>query len=99
MAADADLASRIRPAARPQLFDNANTGDQHHRLVEDDQSHDQAVEMLISDMRRRGARVTRPTDPLHDPQFIRQLISVYDLGEPLAYPAAGPGPREGRAAA
>ena len=42
-------------------------------------THEQAIDMLIRDVRSRGIRIETPSDPLHDPQFIRTLISARGL--------------------
>lgn len=65
----------------------------------DDLSHDRVFDTFIADLRARGLTFEVPTDPLHDPAFVRLLSATYDLGEPRFYPAAAPGPRELRAAA
>lgn len=65
----------------------------------DDLTHDRVFEMMISDLRQRGYSFEAPTDPLHDPEFIRLAIAAYDLGEPKTYPASAPGPRDLRQAA
>ena len=52
----------------------------------DDLTHDQVFETFIKDLRQRGVSFEVPTDPLHDPTFIRTLMGTYDFGRPLAYP-------------
>lgn len=65
----------------------------------DDLTHDQVFDMFIADLRAQGMTFEVPTDPMHDPAFIGLLNVTYDLGEPVAYPADAPGPREMREAA
>lgn len=45
----------------------------------DDLTHDIAFERLLADMRKRGVDVAEPSDPLHDPEFIRALIATYSI--------------------
>lgn len=52
----------------------------------DDLTFDRVFDTFLKDLRRRGIAVETPTDPLHDPEFIRTLIGAYDFGTPLAYP-------------
>jgi hypothetical protein len=56
----------------------------------DDLTHERAIEILIDDVRSRGVRIETPTDPLHDPVFIKTINAAYDLGGPTSYPAAAP---------
>lgn len=65
----------------------------------DDLTHDRVFDTFIADLRGLGVAFEIPTDPLHDPAFIRLLSATYDLGEPAIYPAEAPGPREMRQAA
>lgn len=65
----------------------------------DDLSHDRVFDIFINDMRQQGLTFEVPSDPLHDPVFIRLLNATYDIGEPLSYPAEAPGPRQVREAA
>lgn len=65
----------------------------------DDLTQERVFDMFIADLRARGLTFEVPTDPLHDPAFIRLLTANYDLGEPVSYPAGAPGPREMRQAA
>lgn len=51
----------------------------------DDLSLERAVEMLLSDLRARGADVPTPTDPLHDPHFVRTCTDTYQR-TPTIYP-------------
>ncbi len=44
-----------------------------------DLTHDVVFDRLLADMRARGATVAEPTDPLHDPEFIRALIANYTV--------------------
>ena len=61
----------------------------------DDISNDQVFDMLIADLRARGATFEVPTDPLTDQQFIRLLVQTYDPGKPSIFP---PEPEEALAA-
>jgi len=45
----------------------------------DDLTFDQVFERLLADLRGRGVEVAEPSDPLHDQQFIRALISAYSI--------------------
>lgn len=45
----------------------------------DDLSHDQAFDVLLRDLRRRGVEVDTPTDPLNDDNFIRALLTTYTI--------------------
>lgn len=51
-----------------------------------DLTHDQVFETFIKDLRQRGVSFEVPSDPLHDPAFIRTLMAAYDFGRPLHYP-------------
>jgi len=52
----------------------------------DDLTFDRVFDTLIKDVRSRGIEIDTPSDPLHDPKFIRTLNSAYDIGQPLMYP-------------
>jgi hypothetical protein len=56
----------------------------------DDLTHEQAIDMLIKDVRSKGIKIETPSDPLHDPVFIKTLNSAYDIGSPLMYPPEAP---------
>jgi hypothetical protein len=45
----------------------------------DDLTHEMAFERLLSDMRSKGVTVAEPSDPFHDEEFIRALISTYTI--------------------
>jgi hypothetical protein len=45
----------------------------------DDLTHDMVFERLLADMRSKGVRVSEPSDPLHDNDFIRALIATYTI--------------------
>ncbi len=45
----------------------------------DDLTHEMVFDRLIADMRRKGVKVAEPTDPLHDSDFIRALVSTYTI--------------------
>ncbi|MBA4089486.1 MAG: hypothetical protein C0494_02680 [Sphingobium sp.] len=53
----------------------------------DDIGADQAINMLIADMKTRGVQFVEPTDPLHDNSFVALLSQVYDIGGPSNIPA------------
>lgn len=52
----------------------------------DDIGPEQAIDMLIDDMGKRGVVVETPTDPLNDRSFIRRVARVYDIGGPVNIP-------------
>lgn len=52
----------------------------------DDIGHDQALNMLIADMRARGVPFEMPTDPMNDRAFIGLVSQVYDIGGPTNIP-------------
>ena len=56
----------------------------------DDLTHEQALDILIKDVRARGITIGTPSDPFNDPQFIQNLNAAYDIGVPLIYPADAP---------
>ncbi len=45
----------------------------------DDLTHDVVFGRLIADMRSKGVKVAEPSDPLHDSDFIRALVSTYTI--------------------
>jgi hypothetical protein len=45
----------------------------------DDLSHDVVFDRLLADMRAKGVDVAEPSDPLHDTEFVRALISTYTI--------------------
>jgi hypothetical protein len=45
----------------------------------DDLTHDVVFDRLLVDMRARGVDVAEPSDPLHDTEFVRALISTYTI--------------------
>ena len=45
----------------------------------DDLTLDEVVGRLLADMREKGTAVAEPTDPLHDDDFVRALISTYSI--------------------
>ena len=53
----------------------------------DDIGREQALEILIADMRRRGVAFETPTDPMNDRDFIALVSQVYDIGGPANIPA------------
>lgn len=52
----------------------------------DDISIEQAVGILLSDLRERGHAIADPSEPLTDRAFVRLLSQVYDLGTPAHVP-------------
>jgi hypothetical protein len=52
----------------------------------DDITHEQALGMLIDDMRTRGVACEVPSEPLNDRSFIRLVSQVYDIGGPTNIP-------------
>ena len=53
----------------------------------DDITQDQAVNMLIADMRQRGVAFETPSDPMNDRRFVALVSQVYDIGGPTNIPA------------
>jgi len=45
----------------------------------DDLTHDIVFERLLADMRSKGVDVAEPSDPLHDSEFIKALITTYSI--------------------
>jgi hypothetical protein len=45
----------------------------------DDLTLDEVVGRLVCDMREKGTPVDEPSDPLHDDDFVRALISTYSI--------------------
>ncbi|MDE2621151.1 MAG: hypothetical protein KGL54_13390 [Sphingomonadales bacterium] len=56
----------------------------------DNLTYDRVFDTLIKDVRARGIEIETPTDPLRDPQFIKQLNAAYDFGGPAIYPDEAP---------
>lgn len=57
----------------------------------DDLTVDEAVGRLLADMRSKGTKVAEPSDPFHDTDFIRAVVSTYTIApttEWLEFPAA-----------
>jgi hypothetical protein len=52
----------------------------------DDLTHDQVIEILLTDLRSRGVVLADPADPLTDKNFITLLTSTYDPGQPKIFP-------------
>lgn len=52
----------------------------------DDITRDRAIDMLITDLRARGASFEEPSDPMNDREFVRLLSQVYDVGTPRILP-------------
>jgi hypothetical protein len=44
-----------------------------------DLTHEMVFERLLGDLRDKGVDVGEPSDPLHDPDFIRALIATYTI--------------------
>ena len=53
----------------------------------DDINHDQALNMLIADVRKRGVQVEMPSDPIGDRGFIGKLAQVSNIDGPTNIPA------------
>lgn len=53
----------------------------------DDISADQAINMLIDEMRARKVDFETPTDPMNDRTFIGLVSQVFDIGGPINIPA------------
>jgi len=45
----------------------------------DDLTHEVVFERLLADMTARGVKVSEPSDPLHDQEFIRALTATYSI--------------------
>lgn len=45
----------------------------------DDLTHERVIGALLADMRARGVAVAEPSDPLHDNDFIRALLTTYSI--------------------
>ncbi|WP_030539471.1 hypothetical protein [Sphingobium sp. DC-2] len=56
----------------------------------DNLTHEQAIDMLIKDVRSKGIEIEPPTDPLRDGVFIQTLSAAYDIGRPAIYPEDAP---------
>ncbi|MBA4089465.1 hypothetical protein [Sphingomonas sp. VDB2] len=56
----------------------------------DNLTFDRVFDTLIKDVRARGIDIATPTDPLHDPLFIKTLNDAYDYGGPAEYPLEAP---------
>jgi hypothetical protein len=56
----------------------------------DDLTVDRAIDMLVDDANKKGAKLDIPAAPLHDPEFIGALNAAYDLGQPAVYPEQAP---------
>jgi hypothetical protein len=57
----------------------------------DDLTIDEAVGRLLQDMRSKGRKVTEPSDPLNDTDFVKALVETYTIApttEWLEFPAA-----------
>jgi hypothetical protein len=52
----------------------------------DDITRDRALEMLIADLRKRGATFAEPSDPMNDRGFVRLVAQAYDVGFPTVMP-------------
>ncbi len=53
----------------------------------DDIAREQAIGMLVDDMRKRGIAFETPTDPMNDRGFVGLVSQVYDIGGPANIPA------------
>jgi len=56
----------------------------------DNLTHDRVFDVLIKDVRSKGIKIDLPTDPYHDPVFIKTLNAAYDIGAPALYPPDAP---------
>lgn len=56
----------------------------------DNLTHDRVFDVLIKDVRSKGIKIDLPTDPFHDPVFIKTLNAAYDIGAPAMYPPEAP---------
>jgi len=56
----------------------------------DNLTHERVFDTLIKDVRSKGIAIETPSDPFHDPVFIRTLNSAYDIGGPSTYPPEAP---------
>lgn len=56
----------------------------------DNLTHERVFGMLIKDVRSKGIKIDEPSNPFHDPVFIRTLNAAYDLGRPTMYPPEAP---------
>jgi len=45
----------------------------------DDLTHEVVFARLLADMKERGVKVSEPSDPLHDQEFIRALTATYSV--------------------
>lgn len=52
----------------------------------DDITHEQALNILIADMKTRGVVFQEPSDPMNDREFIALVSQVYDIGGPTNIP-------------
>jgi hypothetical protein len=52
----------------------------------DDITAEQAINILMADLRARGEKFEDPSDPMTDQQFIRLLARTYDHGLPDTIP-------------
>ncbi len=52
----------------------------------DDINAEQAINMLLDDMRKRGVKSETPTDPMNDRNFVAVLSQAYDIGGPANIP-------------
>lgn len=53
----------------------------------DDIGREQAIGMLVDDMRKRGVAFETPSDPMNDRDFVALVSQVYDIGGPVEIPA------------
>ena len=56
----------------------------------DDLTIDKAIDMLVDNATKNGAKLDIPHQPLHHPEFIKALNAAYDLGGPAKYPEEAP---------
>jgi hypothetical protein len=56
----------------------------------DDLTIERAIETMVKDLNEKGLKLSVPSDPLHDAEFIGALNAAYDLGGPTVYPEEAP---------
>lgn len=56
----------------------------------DNLTFDRVFDTLIKDVRSKGIEIATPSDPMHDPLFIKTLNDAYDYGGPAEYPVEAP---------
>ncbi|MBM7117241.1 hypothetical protein [Archangium primigenium] len=77
-----ELARLLRPVAPPRELTRVYS--------QDPLRFERVFDTLLQDVRAKGIPVETPTDPLHDPVFIRTINAAYDSGGPTSYPPEAP---------